>query len=193
MPNGQTRWAGLIEAFNNVWTYLAKSQSANELCSVMHHDGCSRTIFQNKPFRGRPPDCGPPNYGGNCFLRVAQHVHGMLASQPAGYNPIIIFMSDGGCSDYGPCKNKFGELRSRFPNMQVHAVAFSSGANETALRHIADSPAHFHKAISGAELSTTFATIVDSVSDSKVAKHVYEKVAEELASKINSKLMTDCL
>ena len=193
MPNGQTRWAGLTQAFNNVWTYLAKSQSSNELCSVMHHDGSSRTIFQNKHFRGAPPNCGPPRYGGNCFRRVAEHVHSMLASQPAEYNPIIVFMSDGGCNDYESCKKKFAELRSQFPNMQVHAVAFSAGADERALQHIADSPAHFHKAISGAELSTTFATIVDSVSDSKVAKHVYEKVAEELASQINHKLMTDCL
>jgi len=173
---------------------LAKSQSANELCSVMNHDGSGHTIFQNRRFCGPPPP--EVNYcrsGGNSFTNAANHTVQMIASQPAGYNPIIIFMSDGGCGDYHQAKAIFNSLRVQFPKMQVHSVAFSPGAQIDALRVIADKEAFFHTAVTGAELSATFTSIVNSVSDSKAAQHVYKMVAEQLASAINNKLMTDCL
>jgi len=194
MPGRESRWTALVKAFNNVWNYLAKSQSANELCSVMNHDHTSRTILECKRFCGAPPtEVNHANFGGNCFDAAARHTVGMVSRQPEGYNPIIIFMSDGGCGDYEAAKQTFNTLRSKFPKMQVHTVAFSPGAQERPLKVIADKEDYFHKAITGEELAREFTSIVSSVSDSKVATHVYEKVAEELAKQIDTKLMNDCL
>lgn len=194
MPGRESRWTALVKAFNNVWNYLAKSQSANELCSVMNHDGTPCTIFECKRFCGAPPpEVNHARYGGNCFNAAARHVVGMVSRQPEGYYPIIIFMSDGGCGDYDDAKKTFNTLRSKFPKMQVHTVAFSTGASHKPLKVIADKEDYFHKAITGEELAKEFTKIVNSVTDSKVATHVYEKVAEELAKQIDTKLMNDCL
>jgi len=197
MSCGGTRWSNLVAAFNKVWHEMAHGQSVGELCSVMHHDGQSRSIPINgsldpQPFRGAPPHL-PANYGGNSFSRAASHVVGMIRDrQPAGCNPIIIFMSDGGCNDSVQARTTFETLRSSFPKMQIHSVAFGDGAQHGPLKTIAD-PGRFHEALSGSALATAFTSIVDGASNSKVASTVYEKVAEQLASNINQKLRDDCL
>jgi len=183
-----TPWSQLNQAYKKVWMYFENGQGAGEVVSVVQYSGSARVTLQYGTFQGGARDLQQGG-GGTAFSPAAEQAVGLIKSQPAGCTPVVIFMSDGQTNDGEQAKSVLG----RVPGLQVHTVAFGSGASTDVLRNMASKPEYFHTALDGAELVKEFLNIAQMVSNSQLSDKLYEDVGTKLALQMQTKLMTDCL
>jgi uncharacterized protein YegL len=185
---GGKPWADLVAAYNMFLRVrgAANQGTSRDIVSVVLHDHEARVITQNTPLAAAPTAL-PFQGRGNNFVVALQQTKAVVDATPAGYTPVLLFMSDGGCGTPSEpvMESIFSSHRAR--GLQVHVVAFGCGADSRKLQALAAAGrGTFHNAPDGAALGHTFASIaaqggVATEMIKAFGSYVSENIANKLA------------
>lgn len=107
----------------------------------------------------------------------------------SGLTPLLIFMSDGGGSGKETMSSVHAAHGGR--GLQVHTIAFGSGASKDTLREMASlGGGRFHDAPTGVALGRVFKEISGT---SKASQELMEGVGNEVSSMVSNKIRLDYL
>jgi hypothetical protein len=102
---------------------------------------------------------------------------------------VVLFMSDGGSGDSDKAaevsKSMFAFCDARKMPLQIHTIAFGSGADKGPLKTIATSRGTFHDAPTGVDLQETFKAIAAGAGPSEA---IFKEVASRIAEAVTDKL-----
>lgn len=156
----------LRQAYGNfVSQRLVKEGTDNDALTVITFDSVARTICTMAPFTSAPSL--PYRGGGTSFCPpLANAEVALRTAEGSGLLPVLVLMTDGGCSDINEAAAKMQIINEKYEkdNLQVHLVAFGSGAsisNLEAIRNRCDD-GHIHTAALG-DLTATFKDIEQSI------------------------------
>ena len=187
-------WSGVVYAYNQFLHKRRMNQSLSDIVSVVQFDSSARTTVQMKQLT-QVPSSLDYHGGGTCFSPAANSAKNLVDATPSTHVPVLVFMSDGEAHDYDAFQaaSTFASInssvQSRFGDpIELHVIAFGSGANTTQLRQIAQASPHGKIYTSGdvSELAEIFVSIaggqdVGQVLQGEVAKRISEAVADRLA------------
>jgi len=129
------------------------------------------------------------NGGGTCFLPAMLDGEKCLNETPLNKCPVVVFMSDGESDDYEQAADvslrMFANCDAKNVSLQIHTIAFGSGAKRDALKKVATRRGKFHNAPTGFDLQETFKVIAANAGPSDtIFKEVGSRIAEAVTDKL---------
>jgi len=184
-------WSGVVGAYRKYLFYQKQSQSAFDLVSVVQFNDRAVTTVnmvalysasKNLSFSG----------GGTNFYPAAQNTFEIATKTPPTHTPIVVFMTDSCVTDAPAAAVKFGELNHNIrqvtgKDLELHVIAFGSGASTNQLQAIANSsPAgKLHISTDAAQLSNIFVDIGNDGNVTEVLqKNIWERVSGAVSDRI---------
>ncbi|KAL7535460.1 hypothetical protein ACHAXR_006500 [Thalassiosira sp. AJA248-18] len=184
-------WSGVVNAYNQYIAKRKQSQSDSDLVSVVQFDSSARTSVKLQPLSAAPTDLSYHG-GGTAFYPAAMHARKLATETPTTHTPAIIFMSDGQAGDASHAAAEFSALnghvyRTKRSQLELHVIAFGSGANQSQLQQIASASGNgrVHASSSTAELASVF---VDIAATSNVATFLETEIAKRITEAVSDKL-----
>ena len=130
--------------------------------------------------------------GGTKFYPAAQSASQLVSLSPSNLAPLVVFMSDGEASDVEAAAYTFSQLnrnvrRSHGSDIELHVIAFGSGASISQLQKIASSSSNgkFHTSANTADLSNIF---VDIAGGGIMAEQLEAEIGNRISDAISDKL-----
>lgn len=127
--------------------------------------------------------------GGTSFYPAMIEAEKCLAATPTNKSPVVLFMSDGDSGDYcqaaAVSTRMFATCDSKKLSLQIHTIAFGSGADKGPLKTIATLRGTFHDAPTGVDLQETFKTIAAGAGPSEA---IFKEVGSRIADAVTDKL-----
>ena len=188
----QYHWSGVVAAYNQYIMRRRQNQSDCDLVSVVQFDNSALVTAQLTPITQAPNQLDYRG-GGTCFHPAAQSACQLAAATPSSHVPVVVFMSDGEAGDAGHAAGAFSvlnrnERHKRGSDLELHVIAFGSGASTAQLQQIAGSSRNgkLHMSADTAELSNIFVEIaggdnVAGVLEAEIGKRISEAVSDRLA------------
>jgi len=186
-------WDDLISAFGVFWRTRADTQCVGEIVSVVQFSSDARLTASAMSLQGEPPHLDYAG-GGTSFVPALNCARAVIQNYIHGYDPIIIFMTDGCASDLDEAAELMGSIASEFGShgFQAYSVPFGSGADGN-VKRLAVPRSNFHTAVTGNELSDVFGSIANAMGLQEASKQIYTRVAGAITSKVQDKLVHDFL
>jgi len=188
-------WKGLMQAFRSLVNSRMSNQSSGDLLSVILYKSSSRIVIKGETIASAVGKTFVMRGGGTCFDPALADASTCIASVDNTFQPVLIFMSDGGASNPETRMRELA-LKHRGRRLQVHTIAFGSKADVRTLQSMAENAkAHcghgeFHKSVDAVQLSKTFASIA---SQCTTLQGLVDKIGGKIASAVTQKLMLDHL
>lgn len=185
-------WSGVVEAYKKYIACRKQTQSESDLVSVVQFDDHASTTVSMVALNDTPDNLSFSG-GGTSFYPAAQNAFEIATKTPYTYTPTIVFMSDGETYDAPAAAGKFSELnrnvRQRTGNdLELHVIAFGSGASTGQLQTIANSSraGKLHLSADTAQLSNIFVEIasggdVVEVLQAEIGKRISDAVSDRLS------------
>ena len=188
----QNLWNGVVEAYRQYIDKRMQSQSDSDRVSVVQFDNRSQITVANKSL-SRAPTTLSFRGGGTQFHPAALDACKLARETPSSHTPSIIFMSDGGSGDAPAAAHEFSVLNNVIiqtsgKDLELHVIAFGSGANDAQLQQIANASkaGKVYTSANVADLASLFVSIaansnIATVLESEIAKRLSEAVSEKLS------------
>jgi len=185
-------WAGVVVAYNQYMITARKRQHEADFVSVVQFATTSRVTVE-KQLIAQAPSSLSFRGGGTRFTPPANDASRLACKTPPTHVPVIIFMSDGGSNDSERASQIFTKMNADIHNtwnedIELHVIAFGSGANRSHLQSIASaSPkGRMLESASCIELSKIFVDIAGSqhvvnTFESEICKRVSDAVSDKLS------------
>ena len=186
-------WSGVVDAYSKYIEKRKQSQSDSDLVSVVQFSGGSRVTVQKKSLSTAPQQLSFGD-GGTCFHPAALDACRLARGTPAAsHTPTIVFMSDGCAGDASTAAREFSLLNDYVSqqssnDLELHVIAFGSGASRTQLQQIAAASrvGKVHASANTADLASVFVSIatnqnVATMLESEIAKRMSEAVSDKLS------------
>jgi uncharacterized protein YegL len=187
----QGNWSGVVCAYNAYISKRKQSQCDADLVSVVQFDSTARVTVHPSALTSAPTSL-PYRGGGTCFHPAALTATQMARQTPSSHTPTIIFMSDGEAGDTAAATQEFSALNASLyaqseQDLELHVVAFGSGASHAQLRLIAGASkvGKVHSSANAADLANVFVSIasnnnVGTLLESEITKRISEAVSDKL-------------
>eukprot|EP00759_Apiculatamorpha_spiralis_P025908 PhF_6_TR29163/c1_g1_i1/m.42631 len=187
---GITRWESLVQAYNNFVRTRQLDQGNGDILSVAFHSDAIHIQFQRQSVMALPT-LGNPSWGGNDFGSVLRGARPVIDATPAGYIPVLIFMTDGGdcAADRSVGLNMMRDMRSAYMSrgFVCHTVLAYALSEEKLMRDYATiGGGKFFMASDPINLTMAFSEIgagckptdtLVSLFGAKIGERVGEKIA----------------
>ena len=185
-------WGGVVVAYNEYLARRKQNQSESDLVSVVQFDSSADITVHMMPISKAPSNLGFSG-GGTQFQPAARSAASQLVSgSPASHTPLVVFMSDGQASDAAAAAGTFSQLsrnirHSHSSDIELHVIAFGSGASTSQLQEIAGSSRNgkLHTSADTAELSNIF---VDIAGGGNVAETLEAEIGKRISDAVSDKL-----
>ena len=184
-------WSGVVEAYAKYIQKRKQSQSDLDLVSVVQFNGGSRVTVRLKSLLASPQQLSFGG-GGTQFHPAALEACKLARDTPPTHVPTIVFMSDGGTNDAASAAREFTLLNGHVSqqsgdNLELHVIAFGSGADTLQLQQIAGaSPVgKVHASANTADLASVFVSIA---SNQNVATLLESEIAKRMSAAVSDKL-----
>lgn len=184
-------WNALCAAYKTFLTARKSSQGVSDIVSVIYHE-TTPMVVHSQALLHSMPSLAPPRLGGNHFSRALEAGDRAIGAAPANYTPVLIFMSDGCDNNY---QSEMRTITSKYSSrgIQIHTVAFGSGADHRMLKRMADEcdgRGHFHSAPDAYVLNSTFAAIA---TQAEATNQLISALGALIGDQVTSRLMLDFL
>jgi hypothetical protein len=197
-----TPWQQLMTAYQQLLQRRNSDQCNGDIISVVTFNSYP-TVQINCASITAAPTYFSGGSGGTAFSPALQQCDSLLAATPAGYTPILIFMSDGEDGS-GTAVQQMQSLYSRYSsqNLQVHTIAFGAAAGSSysiygggsgagLLQSMAQAASgQYHTAVGGVQLSQVFVQIA---AECGAVDGLVKRFSEILSDMITVKVMVDYL
>jgi uncharacterized protein YegL len=195
-----TPWQQLMAAYQQLLHRRNSDQCNGDVVSVITFNSCPTVQINCAPVATAPTYFSGGS-GGTAFSPALQQCDSLLAATPAGFTPILIFMSDGQDGS-GNAVQQMQSLYSRYSsrNLQVHTIAFGAAAHSgyssytvgsSLLQSMAQAASgQYHTAVGGVQLSQVFVQIA---AECGAVDGLVKRFSEILSDMITVKVMVDYL
>ena len=184
-------WGGVVVAYNEYLARRKQNQSEYDLVSVVQFGNSAYITVNMMPISQAPSNLSFSG-GGTRFQPAAQSASQLVSGSPASHTPIVVFMSDGGTCDAAAAAGTFSQLsrnirHSHSSDLELHVIAFGSGASTSQLQQIAGSSRNgkLHTSADTAELSNIF---VDIAGGGDVAEKLEAEIGKRISDAVSDKL-----
>ena len=187
-----TSWSGVVAAYNQYLARRIQSQNQSDLVSVVQFDHSAMISVSKVPIN-QAPDNLSYSGGGTSFFPAALSAFALASDTPRTNVPVVVFMSDGGTNDASAAAGTFAQLNSNIrqshgSDLELHVIAFGSGASTSQLQQIASSSRNskLHTSANTAELTNIFVEIAGSSNvtemlEAEIGKRISEAVSDRLS------------
>eukprot|EP00878_Enallax_costatus_P013375 GHUV01013985.1.p1 GENE.GHUV01013985.1~~GHUV01013985.1.p1 ORF type:complete len:1200 (+),score=534.70 GHUV01013985.1:114-3713(+) len=186
-------WQDLTTAYQQLLQRRNSDQCLGDLVSVVTFSDSPTVQITRQPI-STVAQSFSATFGGTYFAPALTQCDALIAGTPAGYTPILIFMSDGcdgSSTAVGTMQQLYTKYRGR--NLQVHTIAFghSAGSGATLLQSMATAAnGTYHAAASGLQLSQVFVQIA---AECTAVDGLVKRFSEILSDMISIKVQVDYL
>lgn len=192
----QSDWPGVVESFHQYIERRQQNQNEMDLVSVVQFDGTARVTLLQEEIGSAPNNLGYRG-GGTQFAPAAREGSQVASQTPTSHKPTIVFMSDGGANDATTAAATFRALNASIcqkhgSDLELHVIAFGSGADTQQLQLIAGSSpkGRVHLSSDTVQLSNIFASIAGG---NGVATALQGEIAKEISAAVSDTLSLEYL
>jgi len=184
-------WADLTKAYNSFINQRRENQSGNDFISVIQFDSSSDVIHQNVNIMNNVA-LGRFRGGGTMFHPPLKTAEQFIATY--NMSTVIIFMSDGGCSDAQQAYETMAAIGINYRasrNLSVYTIAFGTGADVSILTNLANQSGcgKFINAIDGLALSNAFQVV--STDAKSTVDQLVTSFGQKISEQISYKMICD--
>lgn len=133
-------WIDLIDAVRTFLTdriaqCLAAGHNCTDVVTIINHSSTCQVMCRAESIHNSPEKKSRFRSGGNDFKAILDVCYKEFqAMDRATYTPVLIFMSDGGCSNGDP---EMSRLVADMPDIVVKAIGFSPGCDQVKMKRLA--------------------------------------------------------
>ncbi len=188
-------WDGVVAAYKKYLHCRRQNQSVYDLISVIQFDSHAQVTVDMLPI-GKVPDVLEYMPGiGTCFAPAAKEALDATTRTPSTHIPIVVFMSDGEAHhhDASTAARIFSRVnrwvcQNRGRNLELHVIAFRSGASTKQLKQIRGSSDNgkLYNSANVEELSNVFVEIaeggnVTTMIEAEIGSRIFDAVSDRLS------------
>lgn len=185
-------WSGLVAVYKNYLVHRRQNQSDSDLVSVVQFNSYAETTVNMEPIYKAPHELHFSG-GDTSFHPAANNAFKLVTQTPPTHSPTLVFMSDGEAGDASASAGRFAELnrnirqKNNDSDLELHVIAFGSGASMTQLQQITGSSrmGKLHTSANTAQLSNIF---VDITGGSSVADVLEAEIGKRLSDVVSDRL-----
>jgi len=167
-------WTSLVTAVKGfVKKRIAMCQAAystpEDLVTIINHSSTSQIMCSNIPITENPASYCQFRGGGNSFRIAFNTAYTEIQKVRAGYTPVLLFMTDGGCAGG---EAEIQQIATDFSalNIQIFVIGFGEGCDVKKLKNLsAISGGTYFFGYSGAQLISNFEQISTQLSTTTYA------------------------
>jgi len=137
--------------------------AAEDVVTILNHASQTEVMCENEIITSHPETKTKFRSGGNDFKKCLEKCHELITKADcATYTPVLLFMSDGGCSNG---EAEIQTLANTFPTLKIFMIGFGRGCDQKKLENMAKiSRGQFFYGIDGAQLKSEFESISSQIS-----------------------------